>query len=66
MKTAIVIGAGIAGCASAYALAQRGWQVTLLERHQDIAQEASGNPRGVLYPRLASHSTAQDLSLIHI
>jgi tRNA 5-methylaminomethyl-2-thiouridine biosynthesis bifunctional protein len=60
MKTAIVIGAGIAGCASAYALAQRGWQVTLLERHQDIAQEASGNPRGVLYPRLASHSTAQD------
>ena len=60
MKTAIVIGAGIAGCASAYALAQRGWQVTLLERHQRIAQEASGNPRGVLYPRLASHSTAQD------
>jgi tRNA 5-methylaminomethyl-2-thiouridine biosynthesis bifunctional protein len=60
MKTAIVIGSGIAGCASAYALAQRGWQVTLLERHQNIAQEASGNPRGVLYPRLASHSTAQD------
>lgn len=59
-NTVAVIGAGIAGCATAYALAQRGIQVTLIERHQKIAQEASGNPKGVLYPRLAGHPSAQD------
>ncbi len=52
-RRAIVLGGGIAGCASAYALASRGWQVKLIERHAALAQEASGNPVGVLYPRLA-------------
>lgn len=55
-----VIGAGIAGCATAYALAQRGFQVTLIERHNQIAQEASGNPKGVLYPRLTAKPGALD------
>jgi tRNA 5-methylaminomethyl-2-thiouridine biosynthesis bifunctional protein len=50
---AMVIGGGIAGCATSHALAQRGWQVTLIERHPQIAEAASGNPLGVLYPRLA-------------
>lgn len=50
---AIVIGGGIAGCASAHTLASRGWQVCLIERHAALAQEASGNPVGMLYPRLA-------------
>jgi tRNA 5-methylaminomethyl-2-thiouridine biosynthesis bifunctional protein len=50
---AIVIGGGIAGCATSHALAHRGWQVTLIERHPQIAEAASGNPLGVLYPRLA-------------
>jgi tRNA 5-methylaminomethyl-2-thiouridine biosynthesis bifunctional protein len=48
---AIVIGAGIAGCSTAYALAKRGIAVTLIERHQGIAEEASGNPVGMLYPK---------------
>ena len=43
-NTAIVIGGGIAGCSTAYALAQRGIKVTLLERNTAIASEASGNP----------------------
>lgn len=54
-KRAVVIGGGIAGTSSAHALATRGWQVTLIERHADIAQEASGNPVGVFYPRLTGH-----------
>ncbi len=57
-RKALVIGAGLAGCASAESLAARGWQVTLLERHGDIAQEGSGNPQGVLYLKLSAHGTA--------
>ncbi|WP_130907487.1 bifunctional tRNA (5-methylaminomethyl-2-thiouridine)(34)-methyltransferase MnmD/FAD-dependent 5-carboxymethylaminomethyl-2-thiouridine(34) oxidoreductase MnmC [Pseudomonas sp. Sample_16] len=57
-RQALVIGAGLAGCASAASLAARGWQVSVLERHADIAQEASGNPQGVLYLKLSAHGTA--------
>jgi tRNA 5-methylaminomethyl-2-thiouridine biosynthesis bifunctional protein len=57
-RRALVIGAGLAGCASAASLAARGWQVTVLERHKDVAQEASGNPQGVLYLKLSAHGTA--------
>lgn len=55
---AVVIGAGLAGCATAASLAARGWHVTLLERHDDVAREASGNPQGVLYLKLSAHGTA--------
>lgn len=57
-REALVIGAGLAGCATAASLASRGWQVTLLERHGALAQEASGNPQGVLYLKLSAHGTA--------
>jgi tRNA 5-methylaminomethyl-2-thiouridine biosynthesis bifunctional protein len=57
-RRALVIGAGLAGCATASSLAARGWQVTLLERHDAVAQEASGNPQGVLYLKLSAHGTA--------
>ena len=51
---AIVVGGGIAGCSTAYALAKRGIAVTLIERHTTIAQEASGNPVGMLYPKFSA------------
>ncbi|MEX6502182.1 bifunctional tRNA (5-methylaminomethyl-2-thiouridine)(34)-methyltransferase MnmD/FAD-dependent 5-carboxymethylaminomethyl-2-thiouridine(34) oxidoreductase MnmC [Pseudomonas zhanjiangensis] len=57
-RQALVIGAGLAGCATAASLAARGWRVTLLERHAAIAEEASGNPQGVLYLKLSAHGTA--------
>lgn len=57
-RHAIVIGAGIAGCASAASLAARGWRVTLIEQHDKIAQEASGNAQGILYLKLSAHATA--------
>ncbi len=57
-RRALVIGAGLAGCATAASLAARGWHVSLLERHDGLAQEASGNPQGVLYLKLSAHGTA--------
>ena len=56
-RKALVIGGGLAGCASANSLAKRGWQVVLLERHEKLAKEASGNPQGVLYMKLSAHGT---------
>ncbi|BBI98572.1 tRNA 5-methylaminomethyl-2-thiouridine biosynthesis bifunctional protein MnmC [Ferrigenium kumadai] len=53
-QSAIVIGGGIAGCAAAHALAQRGVQVTLLERAPQLASAASGNPRGILHARFGA------------
>src|SRR3990167_1702612 len=52
-REAIVIGSGLAGSATAYSLAQRGWRITLVERHPQIAAEASGNRQGILYARLS-------------
>lgn len=49
-RSAIVIGAGMAGCAVVERLAARGWDVTLIERRDQIAAEASGNPAGVFHP----------------
>lgn len=64
-QRAIVVGGGIAGTASSCALASRGWQVTLIERHSALAQEASGNPLGVLYPRLAGQDMALSRLALH-
>jgi tRNA 5-methylaminomethyl-2-thiouridine biosynthesis bifunctional protein len=52
-RRVIVIGAGLAGTAVSERLAARGWQVALFERHSRPAQEASGNPAGILLPHLA-------------
>jgi len=57
-RRALVIGGGMAGCATAASLAARGWQVSVLERRDALAQEASGNPQGVLYLKLSAHGTA--------
>jgi tRNA 5-methylaminomethyl-2-thiouridine biosynthesis bifunctional protein len=52
-----VIGAGVAGAATAHALAQRGVAVTLLERAAAPAQAASGNPVGVFRPVISRDDT---------
>lgn len=58
-KQALVIGGGLAGCHSARALAERGWRVTIAERHDALAQEGSGNPQGALYAKLSHMDEAQ-------
>jgi tRNA 5-methylaminomethyl-2-thiouridine biosynthesis bifunctional protein len=49
-RRAIVIGAGLAGAAACERLCARGWQVTLVERHERAAMEASGNLAGIFMP----------------
>ncbi len=52
-RTALVVGAGVAGAAVSERLASRGWRVTLVERHAGSAAEASGNPAGIFHPIVA-------------
>jgi tRNA 5-methylaminomethyl-2-thiouridine biosynthesis bifunctional protein len=52
----LVIGAGIAGASVARAVAERGLQVTVLER-AGAASGASGNTAGVLFPQLTKRWT---------
>jgi tRNA 5-methylaminomethyl-2-thiouridine biosynthesis bifunctional protein len=47
-----IIGGGIAGSAMAAALAARGEPVTLFEPQPDLSRAASGNPLGIVMPRL--------------
>ena len=49
-----VLGAGIAGCTSAAALAKRGFNVTLIDRHPIAGCEASGNSQAIVYPKLSA------------
>ncbi len=52
-KTVAVIGAGISGCTVAAALKKRGFEVTVIDRHDHAGAEASGNPEGIVYPKLS-------------
>lgn len=60
-RSLVVIGAGLAGCHTARSLAERGWQVTVLEREPKIAAAASGNPQGILYAKLSPQQEAQSV-----
>lgn len=48
-RHALIVGAGLAGCATAAALAEQGWRCTLVDRHDAPAQEGSGNPAGLFH-----------------
>ncbi len=52
-RCALVIGAGLAGASAAWSLAQRGWQVTVLDRAAAPAAGASGLPAGVVAPHVS-------------
>lgn len=55
---AIVIGAGLAGCATVHHLQRRGWEVVLIDQHAKPAQAASGNAQGIFYPWLSQDFNA--------
>lgn len=46
---AIVVGAGLAGCASAWALARQAWECTVLDANEKPAGATSGNPAGLFH-----------------
>ena len=50
-----IVGAGLAGCAAAWALAEAGWSSVLLDRHDTLAAEASGNPAGLFHGIVNGH-----------
>jgi tRNA 5-methylaminomethyl-2-thiouridine biosynthesis bifunctional protein len=61
--SALVIGAGLAGCSVAQSLARRGIAVTLLDQG-GLAAGASANEQGVLYTRLSrKHAPMTDFAL---
>ena len=68
-RTATVVGAGLAGAFIARGLANRGYQVTVLEA-ETPASGASGNPQAITYTKLAIEadpsSVWQWLSLHHL
>lgn len=49
-REALVIGAGLAGTACAWALARQGWRATLLDAEATPAARTSGNPGGLMHP----------------
>jgi tRNA 5-methylaminomethyl-2-thiouridine biosynthesis bifunctional protein len=53
-RTAIVIGAGIAGCAITAELLQRGWHVTLVDQEADAARTTSGHRAIMVRPSLSA------------
>ena len=57
---ALIVGAGLAGCATAWALAAEGWSSTLFESLPGIASAASGNRagifHGVVHPQDGAHA----------
>jgi tRNA 5-methylaminomethyl-2-thiouridine biosynthesis bifunctional protein len=48
-RRALIVGAGLAGCATACALAEQGWRSTLIDRAEAPAMAASGNPAGLFH-----------------
>ena len=64
-KTVAVIGAGLAGATAAYAMAERGWKVSVIERHEKPATEASGNPQGILFTKLSHQTGMLNLFTLH-
>ena len=56
-KRVVVIGSGLAGTSLAFALSQKGFSITLVERESEISSGASGNPAGMFAPLLTGDTS---------
>jgi len=57
-RRAIVVGAGLAGSAVAHSLAQRGWQIEVVDQADTPAQGASALPVGLVAPHVSPDDAA--------
>ena len=64
-KTAVIIGAGLAGCSTAHSLALRGWTVTVVDAQSKPASDASGNAQMALRCRLFNTPSAEAQFFLH-
>lgn len=48
-RHALIVGGGLAGCATAWALAAEGWRSTVFDAQAEPAREGSGNPAGIFH-----------------
>tara|TARA_B110000858_G_scaffold198006_1_gene261988 strand:+ start:7831 stop:9810 length:1980 start_codon:yes stop_codon:yes gene_type:complete len=64
-KTAVIIGAGLAGCSSAHSLASRGWKVTVVDAGSSAASGASGNSQMALRCRLFNAPSPEARFFLH-
>lgn len=53
-KQIVVIGGGVVGVCTAYFLAQAGHDVAVIERHENVAEEASFGNAGMIAPSVAA------------
>ncbi|MCL9685009.1 bifunctional tRNA (5-methylaminomethyl-2-thiouridine)(34)-methyltransferase MnmD/FAD-dependent 5-carboxymethylaminomethyl-2-thiouridine(34) oxidoreductase MnmC [Legionella maioricensis] len=56
-KTALIIGAGLAGSYTAYSLAKRGWQVTIIDELDAAGQGGSANQQAILFPKVSAYKS---------
>ena len=64
VERVLIIGGGIAGAATAHALARRGISSLILEQNDQPARAASGNRQGLLYAKISAHPTLQTRLLL--
>ena len=64
-KSIGIIGAGIAGCATAYSLAKRGFKVKVFDSDPRVANQASGIPLLALRPRLFQSESSISEYFLH-
>jgi tRNA 5-methylaminomethyl-2-thiouridine biosynthesis bifunctional protein len=60
-----IVGGGLAGCSTAWLLAQSGWQVELLEAGPTLATAGSGNLQGVLHCKPGTAASADNHFNLH-
>ncbi|MGG7047631.1 MULTISPECIES: bifunctional tRNA (5-methylaminomethyl-2-thiouridine)(34)-methyltransferase MnmD/FAD-dependent 5-carboxymethylaminomethyl-2-thiouridine(34) oxidoreductase MnmC [unclassified Campylobacter] len=63
-KNVLIIGAGVAGCVSAFMLSALGFKTTIAEMHEELATNGSGNHCGILVPLLTKPDV--NLGRMHI
>ncbi|WP_028380619.1 bifunctional tRNA (5-methylaminomethyl-2-thiouridine)(34)-methyltransferase MnmD/FAD-dependent 5-carboxymethylaminomethyl-2-thiouridine(34) oxidoreductase MnmC [Legionella cherrii] len=56
-KSAVILGAGLAGCFTAYTLNKRGWKVTLIDELGQVGHGGSANQQAVLFPKLSAYNS---------